>query len=136
MRPGRRYDYTDEYLEKENLIRLANNRKYIKTGLRHLMKHCKGEEILAPKQIQFIIQKSLEGILLFRDSALDYYNDLPENIKQEIEKYYNDNLQYSTAVFDYKHYIPQEITEEFYHKQAENYENTIKSAETYLEDLQ
>ena len=89
------YENTPEYLENITFNVLTNKRKYIKIGLRTLMQHYKGEIALHPKQIQFIIKNILESTLYFEEKSMEVYEDLPEDIKQKINKYYEGHLAFS-----------------------------------------
>lgn len=117
--------YTEEYLEAKNYERLAAQRKYVKTGLRHLMKHIKEEEYLHPSQIKFIVRSILKIALYFEDQALKTYNDLPEHTREEIDtRYFN------------KQYINDgsEQINTFYKKQEELDATTREEAKKYIEE--
>lgn len=117
--------YTEEYLEAKNYERLAAQRKYVKTGLRHLMKHIKEEEYLHPSQIKFIVRSILKIALYFEDQALKTYNDLPEHTREEID----------TTYFN-KQYINDgsEQINTFYKKQEELDATTREEAKKYIEE--
>ena len=113
-----KYDNTPEYLENITLNVLTNKRKYIKIGLRTLMQHYKGEIALHPKQIQFIIKNILESALYFEEKSMDAYNDLPEDIKQKINKYYEEHLEFSVKTNEVQtRKTPPEIIDAFNDKQ-------------------
>lgn len=119
------FGYTEEYLEAKNYERLAAQRKYVKTGLRHLMKHIKEDEYLHPSQIKFIVRSILKIALYFEDQALKTYNDLPEHTREEID----------TAYFN-KQYINDgsEQIDTFYKKQEELNVTTREEAKKYIEE--
>ena len=130
-----KYDNTPEYLENITLNVLSNKRKYIKTGLKHLMMHYKGERYLHPKQIQFIIKNILESVLYFEEKSMDAYNDLPEDLKQKINKYYEGHLAFSAKTNEGQtRKTPPDIIESFNRRQEENYERAHYNAKQYLEN--
>lgn len=130
-----KYDNTPEYLENITLNVLTNKRKYIKIGLRTLMQHYKGEIALHPKQIQFIIKNILESTLYFEEKSMDAYNDLPEDIKQKINKYYEDHLAFSVKTNEIQtRKTPPEIIDAFNRRQEENNERVHDTAKQYLEN--
>ena len=129
------HENTAEYLENVTLNVLTNKRKYIKIGLRTLMQHCKGESALHPKQIQFIIKSMLESVLYFEEKSMDAYNDLPEDIKQKINKYYEGHLAFSAKTNEGQtRKTPPDIIESFNRRQEENNERVHDTAKQYLEN--
>ena len=130
-----KYDNTPEYLENITLNVLTNKRKYIKIGLRTLMQHYKGEIALHPKQIQFIIKNILESALYFEEKSMEAYNDLPEDIKQNINKYYENYLKFSSKTNEGQtRKTPPEVIDAFNNRQDENYERVHDAAKQYLEN--
>lgn len=130
-----KYDNTPEYLENITLNVLTNKRKYIKIGLRTLMQHYKGEIALHPKQIQFIIKNILESTLYFEEKSMDAYNDLPEDIKQKINKHYEEHLEFSVKTNEIQtRKTPPEIIDAFNNKQEENNKRVHETAKEYLEN--
>ena len=130
-----KYDNTPEYLENITLNVLTNKRKYIKIGLRTLMQHYKGEIALHPKQIQFIIKNILESALYFEEKSMDAYNDLPEDIKQKINKYYEEHLEFSVKTNEVQtRKTPPEIIDAFNDKQEENNVRAHQEAKEYIQN--
>ena len=130
-----KYDNTPEYLENITFNVLTNKRKYIKIGLRTLMQHYKGEIALHPKQIQFIIKSILESVLYFEEKSMNAYNDLPEDIKQKINKYYEEHLAFSVKTNEVQtRKTPPEIIESFNRKQEENCERVHDDAKEYIQN--
>ena len=130
-----KYENTPEYLENITLNVLTNKRKYIKIGLRTLMQHYKGEIALHPKQIQFIIKSILESVLYFEEKSMEAYNDLPEDIKQKINKYYEEHLAFSVKTNEIQtRKTPPEIIDAFNNRQEENNERVHNTAKQYLEN--
>ena len=130
-----KYDNTPTYLENVTLNVLTNKRKYIKTGLKHLMMHYKGERYLHPKQIQFIIKSILESVLYFEEKSMDAYNDLPEDIKQKIDKYYEGHLAFSVKTNEGQtRKTPPDIIESFNRRQEENNNRVHQEAKEYIEN--
>ena len=130
-----KYDNTPEYLENITFNVLTNKRKYIKIGLRTLMQHYKGEIALHPKQIQFIIKNILESALYFEEKSMEAYNDLPEDIKQKINKYYENYLKFSSKTNEGQtRKTPPEIIDAFNNRQDENYERVHETAKEYIEN--
>lgn len=130
-----KYDNTSEYLENITFNVLTNKRKYIKIGLRTLMQHYKGEIALHPKQIQFIIKNILESTLYFEEKSMDAYNDLPEDIKQKINKHYEEHLEFSVKTNEIQtRKTPPEIIDAFNNKQEENNKRVHETAKEYLEN--
>lgn len=130
-----KYDNTPEYLENITLNVLTNKRKYIKIGLRTLMQHYKGEIALHPKQIQFIIKNILESALYFEEKSMEAYNDLPEDVKQKINKYYEEHLAFSVKTNEIQtRKTPPEIIDAFNNRQEENNERVHNTAKQYLEN--
>ena len=129
------YENTPEYLDNITFNVLSNKRKYIKTGLKHLMMHYNGERYLHPKQIQFIIKNILESALYFEEKSMEAYNDLPEDIKQKINKYYEGHLAFSPKTIEGQtRKTPPDIIESFNRRQEENYERAHDNAKQYLEN--
>lgn len=129
------HENTAEYLENITLNVLTNKRKYIKTGLKHLMMHYKGERYLHPKQIQFIIKSMLESVLYFEEKSMDAYNDLPEDIKQKINKYYEGHLAFSAKTNEGQtRKTPPDIIESFNRRQEENNKRVHDTAKEYIEN--
>ena len=130
-----KYENTPEYLENITLNVLTNKRKYIKIGLRTLMQHYKGEKYLHSKQIQFIIKNMLEAILYFEEVSMETFNDLPEDIKQRINKYYEEHLAFSVKTNEIQtRKTPPEIIDAFNNKQEENNKRAHDTAKQYLEN--
>ena len=130
-----KYDNTPTYLENVTLNVLTNKRKYIKTGLKHLMMHYKGERYLHPKQIQFIIKSMLESVLYFEEKSMDAYNDLPEDLKQKINKYYEGHLAFSPKTIEGQtRKTPPDIIESFNRRQEENNIRVHQEAKEYIEN--
>ena len=130
-----KYDNTPEYLENITLNVLTNKRKYIKIGLRTLMQHYKGEIALHPKQIQFIIKNILESALYFEEKSMDAYNDLPEDLKQKINKYYEGNLAFSPKTIEGQtRKTPPDIIESFNRRQEENNNRVHQEAKEYIQN--
>ena len=128
------YENTREYLENETYRRLTNQTKFIHVGLRNLMQHYKGEKYLHQKQIQFIIKSILEATLYFEEKSMEVYEDLPEDIKQKINKYYEEHLEFSVKTNEVQtRKTPPEIIDAFNRKQDENYERAHDTAKEYLE---
>lgn len=128
------YENTAEYLENETYRRLTNQSKFIHIGLRNLMQHFKGEKYLHTKQIQFIIKNMLEAILYFEEKSMEAYNDLPEDIKQKINKYYEEHLAFSVKTNEVQtRKTPPEIIDAFNNKQEENNKRVHETAKEYLE---
>ena len=129
------YENTSQYLENETYRRLTNQTKFIHVGLRNLMQHFKGEKYLHPKQIQFIIKSILEATLYFEEVSMKAYEDLPKDLKQRIEEYYNNNLAFSVKTNEVQtRKTPPEIIESFNRKQEENNERVHDTAKEYLEN--
>ena len=130
-----KYDNTPTYLENVTLNVLTNKRKYIKIGLRTLMQHYKGELALHPKQIQFIIKSMLESVLYFEEKSMDAYNDLPEDLKQKINKYYEGHLAFSVKTNEGQtRKTPPDIIESFNRRQEEKNIRVHQEAKEYLEN--
>ena len=130
-----KYDNTPTYLENITFNVLSNKRKYIKIGLRTLMQHCKGEIALHPKQIQFIIKNILESALYFEEKSMDAYNDLPEDLKQKINKYYEGHLAFSAKTNEGQtRKTPPDIIESFNRRQEENNNRVHQEAKEYIEN--
>lgn len=129
------YENTTEYLENETYRRLTNQTKFIHVGLRNLMQHYKGEKYLHPKQIQFIIKSILESVLYFEDVSMETFNDLPEDIKQKINKYYEGHLAFSANTNEGQtRKTPPDIIESFNRKQEENNKRVHDTAKEYIEN--
>ena len=129
------HENTAEYLENITFNVLTNKRKYIKIGLRTLMQHYKGEIALHPKQIQFIIKSILESVLYFEEKSMDVYNDLPEDIKQKINKYYEGHLAFSVKTNEGQtRKTPPDIIESFNRRQEENNIRVHQEAKEYIEN--
>lgn len=129
------FEYTEEYLNNKEYEILTNQTKYIKVGLRTLMQHYKGEIALHPKQIQFIIKNILESALYFEEKSMEVYEDLPEDIKQKINKYYEEHLEFSVKTNEIQtRKTPPEIIESFNRKQEENNKRVHDDAKQYLEN--
>ena len=130
-----KYDNTSEYLENITFNVLSNKRKYIKIGLRTLMQHCKGEIALHPKQIQFIIKSMLESVLYFEEKSMETFNDLPKDLKQRIDEYYNNNLAFSVKTNEGQtRKTPPDIIESFNRRQEENNIRVHQEAKEYIEN--
>ena len=129
------HENTSEYLENETYRRLTNQSKFIHIGLRNLMQHYKGEKYLHSKQIQFIIKSILEATLYFEQKSMETFNDLPKDLKQRIEDYYNNNLAFSSKTNEGQtRKTPPEIIDAFNNRQDENYERVHDTAKQYLEN--
>ena len=129
------YDNTKEYLENEKYRRLTNQSKFIHIGLRNLMQHYKGEKYLHSKQIQFIIKNMLEAILYFEEVSMETFNDLPEDIKQKINKYYENYLKFSSKTNEGQtRKTTPEIIDAFNNRQEENNKRAHDTAKEYIEN--
>ena len=129
------YDNTKEYLENETYRRLTNQSKFIHIGLRNLMQHYKGEKYLHSKQIQFIIKAILESVLYFENVSMETFNDLPEDIKQKINKYYEEHLAFSVKTNECQtRKTPPDIIDAFNRRQDENYERVHETAKEYIQN--
>ena len=129
------YENTAEYLENETYRRLSNQTKFIHIGLRNLMQHYKGEKYLHPQQIKFIIKAILESTLYFEEVSMKAYNDLPEDIKQRINKYYENYLKFSSKTNEGQtRKTPPDIIESFNRRQEENNKRVHDTAKQYLEN--
>ena len=129
------YENTAEYLENETYRRLTNQSKFIHIGLRNLMQHYKGEKYLHPQQIKFIIKAILEATLYFEQKSMETFNDLPKDLKQRIEEYYNNNLAFSVKTNEVQtRKTPPEIIDAFNRKQDENYERAHDDAIEYIQN--
>ena len=129
------YENTSEYLENETYRRLTNQTKFIHVGLRNLMQHYKGEKYLHPKQIQFIIKNVLEATLYFEEKSMEVYNDLPEDIKQKINKYYEEHLAFSVKTNEIQtRKTPPDIIDAFNNRQEENNERVHDTAKEYIQN--
>ena len=130
-----KYENTPEYLENITFNVLTNKRKYIKIGLRTLMQHYKGEKYLHPKQIQFIIKAILESVLYFENVSMETFNDLPEDIKQKINKYYEEHLAFSVKTNEVQtRKTPPEIIDAFNNRQEENNKRVHDTAKEYIQN--
>lgn len=99
------------------------------------MQHYKGEKYLHPKQIQFIIKSILESVLYFEDVSMETFNDLPEDIKQKINKYYEGHLAFSANTNEGQtRKTPPDIIESFNRKQEENNKRVHDTAKEYIEN--
>ena len=129
------YDNTKEYLENETYRRLTNQSKFIHIGLRNLMQHYKGEKYLHPKQIQFIIKAILESVLYFENVSMETFNDLPEDIKQKINKHYEEHLAFSVKTNEIQtRKTPPEIIDAFNNRQEENNKRVHDTAKEYIQN--
>ena len=129
------YENTAEYLENETYRRLSNQTKFIHIGLRNLMQHYKGEKYLHPKQIQFIIKNMLEAILYFEEVSMETFNDLPKDLKQKIEEYYQNNLAFSVKTNEVQtRKTPPEIIDAFNSKQEDNNVRAHQEAKEYIQN--
>ena len=130
-----KYENTPEYLENITFNVLTNKRKYIKIRLRTLMQHYKGEKYLHPKQIQFIIKAILESVLYFENVSMETFNDLPEDIKQKINKYYEEHLAFSVKTNEVQtRKTPPEIIDAFNNRQEENNKRVHDTAKEYIQN--
>ena len=129
------YENTREYLENETYRRLTNQSKFIHVGLRNLMQHYKGEKYLHSKQIQFIIKSILEATLYFEEVSMKAYEELPKDLKQRIEDYYNNNLAFSVKTNEVQtRKTPPEIIDAFNSKQDENNVRVHQEAKEYIQN--
>lgn len=129
------YENTREYLENETYRRLTNQSKFIHIGLRNLMQHYKGERYLSPKQIQFIIKSILESVLYFENVSMETFNDLPKDLKQRIEEYYHNNLEFSVKTNEVQtRKTPPEIIDAFNNRQEENNKRVHDTAKEYIQN--
>ena len=126
------FEYTTEYLENKNFERLTAQRKYVKTGLRHLMKHIKEEQIMHPKQIQFITKSILEIALYFEDQAMKTYNELSDDLKQQVDDYYKNNLDFTITSDNPSRQSPPEVVKAFHDRLKENTKRAYDSAIEYI----
>ena len=129
------YENTAEYLENETYRRLTNQSKFIHIGLRNLMQHYKGERYLHPKQLQFIIKRILESVLYFENVSMETFNDLPKDLKQRIEEYYNNNLAFSVKTNEVQtRKTPPDIIDAFNNRQEENNKRVHDTAKEYIQN--
>lgn len=129
------YENTKEYLENETYRRLTNQSKFIHVGLRNLMQHYKGEKYLHPQQIKFIIKAILESTLYFEEVSMKAYEELPKDLKERIEEYYQNNLAFSVKTNEVQtRKTPPEIIDAFNRKQEENYERAHDNAKEYIQN--
>ena len=129
------YENTSQYLENETYRRLTNQTKFIHVGLRNLMQHFKGEKYLHPQQIKFIIKAILESTLYFEEVSMKAYEELPKDLKQRIEEYYQNNLAFSVKTNEVQtRKTPPEIIDAFNAKQDENYNRVHQEAKEYIEN--
>ena len=129
------FEYTEDYLNNKEYEILTNQTKYIKVGLKHLMMHYKGERYLHPKQIQFIIKNVIQSALYFEEKSMDAYNDLPEDLKQKINKYYEGHLAFSAKTNEGQtRKTPPDIIESFNRRQEENNNRVHQEAKEYIEN--
>ena len=129
------YENTSQYLENETYRRLTNQTKFIHVGLRNLMQHFKGEKYLHPQQIKFIIKAILESTLYFEEVSMKAYEDLPKDLKQRIEEYYQNNLAFSVKTNEGQtRKTPPDIIDAFNRRQEENNEKVHDTAKEYLEN--
>ena len=129
------FEYTEDYLNNKEYEILTNQTKYIKVGLKHLMQHYKGERYLHPKQIQFIIKNVIQSALYFEEKSMEAYNDLPEDIKQKINKYYENYLKFSSKTNEGQtRKTPPDIIESFNRRQEENNIRVHQEAKEYIEN--
>lgn len=129
------YENTAEYLENETYRRLTNQSKFIHIGLRNLMQHFKGEKYLHPQQIKFIIKAILEATLYFEQKSMETFNDLPKDLKQKIEEYYQNNLAFSVKTNEIQtRKTPPEIIDAFNNKQEENNVRVHQEAKEYIQN--
>ena len=127
------FEYTEDYLSNKEYEILTNQTKYIKVGLKHLMQHYEGERYLHPKQIQFIIKNVIQSALYFEEVSMKAYEDLPEDIKQKINDYYENYLKFSSKTNEGQtRKTPPEIIDAFNNRQDENYERVHETAKQYL----
>ena len=129
------YDNTKEYLENETYRRLTNQSKFIHIGLRNLMQHFKGEKYLHPQQIKFIIKAILESTLYFEEVSMKAYEELPKDLKERIEEYYHNNLEFSVKTNEVQtRKTPPEIIDAFNAKQEDNNVRVHQEAKEYIEN--
>ena len=129
------YENTAEYLENETYRRLTNQSKFIHIGLRNLMQHYKGEKYLHPQQIKFIIKAVLESTLYFEEKSMKAYEELPKDLKQRIEEYYQNNLAFSVKTNEIQtRKTPPEIIDAFNKKQDENNVRAHQEAKEYIQN--
>ena len=128
------YENTSEYLENETYRRLTNQTKFIHVGLRNLMQHFKGEKYLHPQQIKFIIKAILESALYFEEKSMEVYEELPKDLKERIEEYYQNNLAFSVKTNEVQtRKTPPDIIDAFNRKQEDNNVRVHQEAKDYLE---
>lgn len=129
------YENTAEYLENETYRRLSNQTKFIHIGLRNLMQHYKREKYLHPQQIKFIIKNILESALYFEEKSMEVYEDLPEDIKQKINKYYEEHLAFSVKTNEVQtRKTPPDIIDAFNRRQEENNKRVHDAAKEYIQN--
>ena len=129
------YDNTREYLENETYRRLTNQTKFIHVGLRNLMQHYKGEKYLHPQQIKFIIKAILESTLYFEEVSMKAYEELPKDLKQRIEEYYDNNLAFSVKTNEVQtRKTPPDIIDAFNRKQDDNNVRVHQEAKDYIQN--
>lgn len=129
------FEYTEDYLSNKEYEILTNQTKYIKVGLKHLMQHYKGERYLHPKQIQFIIKNVIQSALYFEEVSMKAYEDLPEDIKQKINDYYENYLAFSVKTNEIQtRKTPPDIIDAFNNRQEENYKRAHDDAKEYIQN--
>ena len=129
------YENTAEYLENETYRRLSNQTKFIHIGLRNLMQHYKGEKYLHPQQIKFIIKAILESTLYFEEVSMKAYEELPKDLKERIEEYYQNNLAFSVKTNEIQtRKTPPEIIDAFNRKQEDNNVRAHQEAKEYIQN--
>ena len=66
---------------------------------------------------------------------MDAYNDLPEDLKQKINKYYEEHLAFSVKTNEIQtRKTPPEIIDAFNDKQEENNKRAHDTAKEYIEN--
>ena len=66
---------------------------------------------------------------------METFNDLPKDLKQRIEDYYHNNLEFSVKTNEVQtRKTPPEIIDAFNRRQDENYERVHDTAKEYIQN--
>lgn len=77
----------------------------------------------------------LEAILYFEEVSMKAYEELPKDLKQKIEEYYQNNLAFSVKTNEVQtRKTPPEIIDAFNKKQDENNVRAHQEAKEYIEN--
>ena len=99
------------------------------------MQHYKGEKYLHPQQIKFIIKAILESTLYFEEVSMKAYEDLPKDLKQRIDEYYHNNLEFSVKTNEGQtRKTPPDIIDAFNRKQEDNNVRVHQEAKEYIQN--